>query len=178
MADKERIEVLLTEYEQTSEEYRTRHQLLHNSYYLLVIGVLLFAGSALSISGNPLKLGLLFLAGSIAAFILGMAIMTHYIERDSAGTLRTRTERAVEQLSNDNVDHGLDIQRPLAIQRYVGKRNVTTDASGNMVERESDYSAIREIEIEPSAKALGQEVLGLSILMCLIGGLLLCTAIL
>lgn len=169
MADKEKIEFLLTEYEQTGEEYRTRHQLLHNSYYLLIIGLLIFAGSALSISGDPLKLGLLFSAGSVAAFILGMAIITHYVERNSAGTLRTRTGRAAEQLTNAEINHDFDIQRPLAIQRYVCGKNVTTDGSGNMVERESDYSAIWDVEIEPSAKALGQGVLGLSVLMALIG---------
>ncbi len=63
MTDEDQLSLILTEYEQAGEEYRTRHQLLHNSYYLFVIFPPVFGGAAINVLDDPLKLGLICLLG-------------------------------------------------------------------------------------------------------------------
>ncbi|NIB99978.1 hypothetical protein [Halobacterium sp. R2-5] len=170
--DDDRLELLLTEYEQSGEEYRVRHQSLQNSYYLFVIGLSAFGIAAINSLDSLVKLGLLFSLGSIASFVLGFAIITHFVERQSAGVLRTRAEQAIEEYTNPEVNHRLNIQRPLSIQYHMIGQKVYMDDSGHLAFRDRDFS-ILFTRPDFSAKSLGQGIIVLSILQAIVGMFLL-----
>ncbi|WP_232688371.1 hypothetical protein [Halobacterium zhouii] len=108
----------------------------------------------------------------IASFVLGFAILTHYVERQSAGVLRTRAERAIENISNEGINHDLNIQRPISIQYYMVGQNAKMDESGEAALRDGNFSVIWTSP-DFSAKGLGQGVLFLSMAQALAGAYLL-----
>lgn len=116
-------QLLHTEYEQAGEEYRYRDKLLHNSYYLLIVITALLAVPLLRYVGQDaqVKLGVVvFLAGSLYT-LLGLVILTHYVQRNSASSLRTR----VEQVADGTKEH---VPRPFAIQyRVIGQDTEMND---------------------------------------------------
>jgi len=168
MMDDNQLELLLTEYEQAGEEYRARHQSLQNSYYLFVIGLSAFGAATINSIDSFVKLGLLFLVASLASFVLGFAIIAHFAERQSAGALRTRVERAIEDYTNENVDHDLDIQRPVSIQHHIIGQKAYLDDSGRLDVREGDFSLLFTAP-DFSAKTLGQIILCFSVILAILG---------
>lgn len=178
MDGRDRLDALLTEYEQTGEEYRTRHRLLHNSYYLFVISLLLFAGALIPRLGKPIEMGALLLVGCLASFVLGFAILTHFVERRSAAVLRTRMEQEIEEIANDDIEFNREIQRPLSIQYHVIGQNVEMDDSQDIVVYEDDFEVILDLvwsRPDFSAKTLAQGILLLSLVQA-IGGIAYLTA--
>jgi hypothetical protein len=165
MDDQDRLDILLTEYEQTGEEYRTRHRLLHNSYYLFIVSLLLFVPALISQRGNPRNMAYFLIVGSVAGFVLGFAILTHFVERHSAASLRTRTEQAIEERTNDEISFEHDIQRPISIQYHVVGNNADIDNSGNIDVKQNDLGTIWNCILslpDYSAKTLAQGILLLS----------------
>ncbi|MFC6737042.1 hypothetical protein [Halolamina salina] len=115
--------LLHTEYEQAGEEYRYRDRLLHNSYYLLIVVTALLAGPLLQYIGQDgyLKLGVIVLLAGGLYTLLGLVMLTHYVQRNSASFLRTR----VEQVADGTKER---IPRPFAIQyRVIGQDTRMTD---------------------------------------------------
>ncbi|UPV74035.1 hypothetical protein M0R89_16035 [Halorussus limi] len=108
-------DLLIAEYTQTGEEFRYRDKLLHNSYYLLIIATFAIVGIVLREfrTGNVVTIGISILVGGLGFSLIGAIILNHFIQRQSAEALRTRTEQYAEGIQNEPV------QRPLGIQYWV-----------------------------------------------------------
>ena len=147
--------LLHTEYEQAGEEYRYRDRLLHNSYYLLIVVTALLAGPFLRYGGQGarLKLGVVVLLAGGLYTLLSLVMLTHYVQRSSASSLRTR----VEQVADGTKER---IPRPFAVQyRVIGQDTRMTDEH-ELDEARPFFSRVFSIpEYLHSAETLAQVIL-------------------
>lgn len=86
--------LLLTEYQQINEEFRHRNQLIHNTFYLLIIAGGVFGGLSarfLSLSNLVLS-GLIVSFGGLTSSIIGHLFLKHFHDRSSAEVARMHAE--------------------------------------------------------------------------------------
>lgn len=136
---------LIEEYKEANEEARYRDKLMHNSYYLIAIALVLLFGNIVSVtSGDFSKIltnlpDLIFLLGSTGGMLLVFlaVIMDTYNEkRNRAETRRRDLEEALNKRLAEE-----DSEIPLfAIQQHV----ILDDVADYFDEGESDTSQTEE----------------------------------
>lgn len=158
-------QLLHTEYEQAGEEYRYRDRLLHNSYYLLIVVTALLVGPFLQYAeqGAHLKLGVIVLLAGGLYTLLGLVMLTHYVQRNSASSLRTR----VEQVADGTKEC---IPRPFAVQyRVIGQDTRMTDEHELDEARPFFSRLLSAPEYLHSAETLAQVILVVSFTLIVAG---------
>lgn len=126
--DKEE-ETIFTEYAEAGEEFRYRDRLLHNSYYLLIVGSILLSGNIYRsyTSSNTYFVLIQLLLGGIGLMFIGAVILTHFIQRRSANALRFRAAAYVEGA------HEEFPERPLGIPYWVVGNNCRFDSQDGLI---------------------------------------------
>lgn len=158
-------QLLHTEYEQAGEEYRYRDKLLHNSYYLLIVITAILAGSFLNYAGQDsiVKLGFITLLAGGLYTLLGLVILTHYVQRQSASALRTR----LQGIADESIE---SIPRPFAVEYRVIGQDSEMNNEQELDDARPFFSRVLTLpDSLHSAEALAQVVLIVGFLL-IVGG--------
>lgn len=124
--DSERIDLLIEAYEQVNEEARYRDKLMHNSYYLVVIALILTVGNLLPlITADNLRYPLKIMLGGaslllgIAVLGVGVVMLTYNKKRVNAEGFRGEIEQELNNhFQSSNYASG-DLEEPFNINRRV-----------------------------------------------------------
>lgn len=166
--------LLHTQYEEANQEYRHRNQLLHNTFYLLIIAIGVFLGLFFSsrISGNTRNLGLLMVVAGIVATLIGHLFLKHFHERKSAESVRMY----IEQLANGKEEKA---EKALLLRWGITGGGVHWDKENEyFVRRNSHIQFINEFPDYPlSAVTIGILLIYLGALLPIVGVYKLCTTI-
>jgi hypothetical protein len=158
----DREEELLTEYTEAGEEFRYRDRLLHNSYYLLIVGSIFLSGNLIQshTSGDAQFAIVQLLLGGLALIFIGAVILTHFIQRRSANAVRFRAAAYIEGA------HEEFPERPLGIPYWVIGHNCRFDEREGLVKSGTFWEELRTRPTELySAKTVA--------LTCIWGGAIL-----
>ncbi|WP_164471802.1 hypothetical protein [Halosimplex salinum] len=133
-------EDLIKGYIQYSEESRYRDGIMHNSYYFVLVAVVLFSGHVLSLEFNAVdfysyKFGILLFTGGIVTFGISVVMKTYNRKRINAEHRRDVLEQYFDDhFSSDGIFKidgtepfsPREKDNPFAIQRNVLRRNRDT----------------------------------------------------
>lgn len=158
-------DVLMMEYQEVGEEWRTHSSLVTKSYYLSAILFTFFIGSTanLYVRGQLLLTGLVCITGGGVFVLLSITTNTYYERRNAASDLRTQVSKEIHQFA------GFESPR---IQRDVVGREP--------IEDDREYRPSGKGRLEKYFKyipALHWLLFLIGVLFLLLGGVLLLTLI-
>lgn len=119
-------DVLLSEYEQSGEEFRNYEKLLNQSYYLCAIVFTFFigAGANLLIEKSFQLIAILAFIATVVFSILGLAGKQYHKRRRSASILRAQIEEELNELTNS--------VSPRVQDRIVGYGDIRLDSERDL----------------------------------------------
>lgn len=127
-------QLLHTEYQEVNQELRHRNQLLHNTFYLLIIAAGVFLGLFLrfGIDGTLVTLGGLTIATGMVATFIGHLFLKHFHERSSAEVVRMHAEWIANKSQKK-------AERALSLQWGVAGGGALFDEENNCIVRRGSH---------------------------------------
>jgi hypothetical protein len=165
----EQLKLLIAGFEQISEEVRYRDRLMHTSYYLVVIAMVIGVGSLLSLfTADSLRYppelvwgGILLLFG-FASSGIGIVMLVYNEKRNNASRFRADIARKLEPYFDSS-----DIASPFDINRQVVGGEARYTENLNQIDfRIYQLESIIKTKLKASYIAVGFLFVGAFIIMC------------